>query len=117
MEEWLEPLKDQTVKQGKDKKAVFTCKFSKANCQAKWTWKRDVRLCMMRIPCAFHMPTNLLFIFQEIFQGQKYKMSVEEDGFVHKLYISNPTTDDMGKYSCDISNISTSAYLDVEGKK
>ena len=42
MEEWIEPLKDQSVKEGKDKKAVFTCRFSKANCQAKWSWKRDV---------------------------------------------------------------------------
>lgn len=53
---------------------------------------------------------------QEVFQGSKYKMSVEEDGFVHKLTISNPTTADMGKYTCDINNLTTSAYLDVEGK-
>ena len=56
------------------------------------------------------------FEFQEIFQGQKYKMSVEEDGFVHRLHISNPKTDDMGKYSCDINGISTSAFLEVEGE-
>ncbi len=43
-------------------------------------------------------------------------MSVEEDGFVHKLVVSNPTTNDMGKFTCDINNITTSAYLDVEGK-
>ncbi len=54
---------------------------------------------------------------QEIFQGMKYKMSVEEDGFVHKLVISNPTTNDMGKYTCDINNITTSAFLDVDGEK
>jgi hypothetical protein len=43
-------------------------------------------------------------------------MSVEEEGFVHKLYISSPTTDDEGKYGCDINNIGTSAYLTVDGK-
>ena len=43
-------------------------------------------------------------------------MSVEEDGFVHRLHISNPKTDDMGKYSCDINGISTSAFLEVEGE-
>ena len=85
-------LKDKQAKQGKDTKVVFTCKFSKANCKAKWTFKRD-----------------------EVFQGTKYKMSVEEDGFVHKLTISNPAMEDMGKYTCDINNIATSAYLDVEG--
>ncbi len=53
---------------------------------------------------------------QEIFQGAKYKMSVEEDGFVHKLVISNPTTNDMGKFTCDCNGITTSAFLDVDGK-
>lgn len=53
---------------------------------------------------------------QEIFQGQKYKFSTEEEGFVHKLVISNPTQSDMGKYTCDVNNVATSAYLDVEGK-
>ena len=53
--------------------------------------------------------------FQEIFQGQKYKFSVEEEGFVCKLTISNPNCADMGKYMCDINGITTSAYLDVEG--
>ena len=112
MEEWIEPLKDLTVKEGKDKKAVFTCRFSKANCQAKWSWKRDVS--------GYHKEMIGIIshsdLFQEIFQGQKYKMSVEEDGFVHRLHISNPKTDDAGKYSCDINGISTSAFLEVEGE-
>ena len=43
-------------------------------------------------------------------------MSVEEDGFVHRLHISNPKMDDMGKYSCDINGVSTSAFLEVEGE-
>ena len=53
---------------------------------------------------------------QEIFQGQKYKFLVEEEGHVHKLIISNPKTSDMGKYACEINGVITSAYLDVEGK-
>ena len=43
-------------------------------------------------------------------------MSVEEEGFVHRLHISNPKTEDMGKYSCDINGVSTSAFLEVEGE-
>ena len=43
-------------------------------------------------------------------------MVVEEEGFVHKLIISNPNTNDMGKYTCDINNITTSAFLDVDGE-
>ena len=53
--------------------------------------------------------------FQEIFQGQKYKMSVEDEGFVHKLVISNPTLADMGKYTCEVNGVITEAYLEVEG--
>lgn len=54
---------------------------------------------------------------QEIFQGLKYKLSVEEEGFVYKLTVCNPTHADMGKFTCDINGITTSAYLDVEGIK
>jgi hypothetical protein len=54
--------------------------------------------------------------FQEIFQGQKYKMLVEDEGFVHKLVISNPTLADMGKYTCDVNGVITEAFLEVEGK-
>ena len=52
---------------------------------------------------------------QEIFQGQKYKMLVEDEGFVHKLVITNPTLADMGKYTCDVNGVVTEAYLEVEG--
>jgi len=44
-------------------------------------------------------------------------MSVEEDGFIHKLVISNPTTNDMGKFAVSVNNIETSAYLDVDGER
>jgi hypothetical protein len=42
-------------------------------------------------------------------------MMVEEEGFVHKLVIANPTLADMGKYTCDINGVTTEAYLEVEG--
>jgi len=42
-------------------------------------------------------------------------MSVEEDGFVHKLVISNPVLADGGKYSVDVNGILTEAYLDMDG--
>ena len=42
-------------------------------------------------------------------------MIVEDEGFVHKLVISNPTLADMGKYTCDVNGIITEAYLEVEG--
>lgn len=43
-------------------------------------------------------------------------MWTEDEGYVHKLQIMNPTTIDVGKYSCDIDGLVTSAYLDVDGK-
>lgn len=44
-------------------------------------------------------------------------MSVEEDGFVHKLVISNPTLADGGKYTVDVNGILTEAYLEMDGIK
>ncbi|CAB4063293.1 unnamed protein product [Lepeophtheirus salmonis] len=91
-DEWIEPLKDTSCKAGKDKKVILKCRFSKENCKnVKWFFKRD-----------------------EIFQSQKYKMSVEEEGFVHTLVINNPNNKDLGKYICDIGGINTSCYIDVE---
>ena len=58
-----------------------------------------------------------MFVLQEIFQGQKYKMSVEDEGFVHKLIISNPTLADMGKYTCEVNGVITEAFLEVEGNQ
>jgi len=43
-EEWIEPMKSKQVKEAKDKKAVFTARFSKENMKAKWYFKRDVSL-------------------------------------------------------------------------
>jgi len=38
----MKPLIDQTVKEGKDKKVVFECIFSKPNGKPKWFLKKDV---------------------------------------------------------------------------
>ena len=43
-------------------------------------------------------------------------MSVEDEGFVHKLTIANPSLSDMGKYTCEVNGIVTEAFLEVEGK-
>lgn len=43
-EAFLRPLIDQNAKEGKDKKVVFECGFSKPNCKPKWTFRKDVRL-------------------------------------------------------------------------
>jgi len=40
----MKPLIDMTVKEGKDKKVVLECIFSKANCKPKWYLKKDVIL-------------------------------------------------------------------------
>lgn len=41
---------------------------------------------------------------------------MEEDGFVHKLVISNPVLADGGKYTVDVNGVMTEAYLEVEGR-
>jgi hypothetical protein len=38
----MKPLVDQTAKEGKDKKVVFECIFSKPNGKPKWFLKKDV---------------------------------------------------------------------------
>jgi len=38
----MKPLIDQNVKEGKDKKVVFECIFSKPNGKPKWFLKKDV---------------------------------------------------------------------------
>lgn len=70
---------------------------------------------MHQLEIIHQVNTYISKLFQEIFQGQKYKMSVEEEGFVHKLVISNPTLADMGKYTCEVNGVITEAYLEVEG--
>lgn len=40
-DEWVEPLKDVQVKEGRDKIAVFKCRFSRPNCIPKWTKRAE----------------------------------------------------------------------------
>jgi hypothetical protein len=53
-------------------------------------------------------------LLQELFPGSKYKIVTEND--VYKLIVSNPKAEDTGKYTVEIAGISSTAYLDVEGK-
>eukprot|EP00095_Tigriopus_kingsejongensis_P002143 maker-scaffold401_size182380-snap-gene-0.17 protein:Tk02143 transcript:maker-scaffold401_size182380-snap-gene-0.17-mRNA-1 annotation:"hypothetical protein WUBG_10498" len=40
-EDWIEPLKDQSARERIDKFVTFTCRFSKPDCKARWSYKRD----------------------------------------------------------------------------
>lgn len=83
------PLIDQFAKEGKDKKVVFECQFTKPNCKPKWYFRKD-----------------------EIFPSSKYKMT--NDGEVYKLIISAPRVEDSGKYLIDINTLTCFANLSVE---
>lgn len=39
---FLQPLKDQTAKEGKDKKVDFEAKFTKPNAKPKWFCRKNV---------------------------------------------------------------------------
>lgn len=41
-DEFLKPLEDKTVKEGKDKKVDFEAKFTKQNAKAKWFFRKNV---------------------------------------------------------------------------
>ena len=41
-ENFMKPLVDLTVKEGKDKTAKFECVFSRSKMKPKWLFKRDV---------------------------------------------------------------------------
>ena len=53
----MKPLIDQTVKEGKDKKVIFECIFSKPNGKPKWFLKKDV---------CFYSSISVLFNEQEL---------------------------------------------------
>ena len=53
----MKPLIDHTVKEGKDKKVVFECVFSKPNGKPKWFLKKDVRANLQTLP--FKITTSL----------------------------------------------------------
>ena len=59
----------------------------------------------------------MMLCLQEIHVSKRFTMSVEEEGFVHKLVIENPTRSDNGQVKCDINGVTTSANLDVKSKK
>ena len=52
---------------------------------------------------------------QQLYDTEKYIITSEDDGKFHKLEITNPVMADMGKYTCDIDGVSTSAKLTIEG--
>ena len=49
-------------------------------------------------------------------EDPRIKTRLEEDGFTHVIRIENPVAKDQGKYSCDIDKISTSGFLEADGK-
>lgn len=52
---------------------------------------------------------------QELFPGSKYKMKIEND--LYQLIINNPKVEDSGKYTIEIAGVSSTAFLNVDGKK
>jgi hypothetical protein len=46
-ESYVKPLVDITVKENKDKKAVFEAVFSKPNMKPKWFFKKDVGILIL----------------------------------------------------------------------
>ena len=86
---FIKPLQGQKVKEGRDKKVRFECVFSKNNVKAKWFKNK-----------------------QELFVGKKFKMTSQGD--LHVLEITDPKTDDEGKYVCQCLDVKTEAYLEVE---
>lgn len=43
-DQFVTPLQDQTVKEGKDKKVEFVAKFTKQNAKVKWLFRKNVRI-------------------------------------------------------------------------
>ncbi|XP_023314705.1 twitchin isoform X11 [Trichogramma pretiosum] len=86
---FLKPLIDQYAKEGKDKKTTFEANFSKPNCKPRWYFRKD-----------------------ELFESKKYKFKNEED--CYQLIILGPKVEDTGKYTIDISGVSSTAFLTVD---
>lgn len=105
---------DQYAKEGKDKKVVFEANFSKPNCKPKWFFRKDVSFIYYTIFYFHSIPSNtFLLSFQELFPSSKYKFKNEED--CYQLIIMNPKVEDTGKYTIEISGVSSTAFLNVEG--
>lgn len=58
--------------------------------------------------------TNFVNFFQELFPGSKYKLKVEND--LYQLIVNAPKVEDSGKYTIEIAGISSTAFLNVDGK-
>ncbi|KAK2728044.1 hypothetical protein QYM36_008501, partial [Artemia franciscana] len=88
-ESFSQPLIDQYAKEGREKRVVFEGIFSKPGLKPKWLFKKD-----------------------EIFAGSKYKFINENESY--KLVISQPKPEDTGKYTIELSGVSSTAYLQVD---
>lgn len=55
---------------------------------------------------------NSLFM-QELFPSAKYKFKNEED--CYQLIIFTPKVEDTGKYTIEISGVSSTGFLNVDG--
>lgn len=51
---------------------------------------------------------------QELFPSAKYKFKNEED--CYQLIITGPKVEDTGKYTIEIAGVSTTGFLNVDGK-
>ena len=57
------------------------------------------------------------FSKQALPSDERFQPRVDEDEVTHFLKIEKPTyKTDRGKYSCEIDKVTTTGYLDVEGK-
>lgn len=105
---------DQYAKEGKDKKVVFEANFSKPNCKPKWFFRKDVSSSSFNNSFIFILSSQtFLLLKQELFPSSKYKFKNEED--CYQLIILNPKVEDTGKYTIEISGVSSTAFLNVEG--
>lgn len=86
---FIKPLQNQKVKQGKDLKVRFECVFSKSGVKAKWFRNN-----------------------KEIFPNKKFHLNSRGD--LHVLEIDGPYVEDGGKYTCQCLDTKCSAMLEVE---
>lgn len=63
---------------------------------------------------SFDVINKFYMKFQELFPSNKYKFKNEED--CYQLIIYGPKVEDTGKYTIDISGVSSTAFLNVDGK-
>jgi len=75
----------------KDNKVAFSCVYSNPNAKVRW-FKNHL----------------------EIFHGHKYNFDVNENG-KFTLVVCRISLEDAGRYTCQIDDKETSAWLTVEG--